>query len=78
MEPHMQAIPLITSIDPVKFRTIKRVYETLLSADWFYDTDETRQDLSDFVMRQYRKGYTDEADLLVACESVARQRYSPR
>jgi hypothetical protein len=78
MEPNMQAIPLATSIDPVQFRTIKRVYEVLVSAEWFNDTEENRRYLSDLVMRQYRKGRNDEADLFVACESIARERYSRR
>jgi len=52
----MRATPLATSIDPVQFLSIKQVYDTLVSADWFYDTEETRQDLADFIMRQYRKG----------------------
>jgi hypothetical protein len=76
MEPDMQAIPRATSADPVQFQAIKRVYEILISADWFYDTAETRQDLSDLIMRQYRKGYTSADELLSACEAPARERYS--
>ncbi|UVC07708.1 hypothetical protein IHQ71_21310 [Rhizobium sp. TH2] len=72
----MQAIPTGTSADPVQFLAIKRVYETLVSSDWFYDTEDTRQDLSDLIMRQYRRGYTNEADLLLACATPAKERYS--
>jgi len=74
----MQAIPRETSANPAQFQIIKTVYETLVSADWFYDTDESRQDISDLVMRQYRKGYTEFSDLLAACEPTARERYSRR
>jgi hypothetical protein len=72
----MQAIPTATSAGPVQFLAIKRVYETLVSAAWFYDTTETRQDLSDLIMRRYRKGFTSEAELLLACEELAKERYS--
>jgi hypothetical protein len=72
----MQAIPTATSADPAQFQAIKRVYQTLVSSEWFYDTDETRQDLSDLIMRQYRKGFANEGDLLLACESTSRDRYS--
>jgi hypothetical protein len=72
----MQVIPRETSINPVQFRNIKAAYEALTSAAWFNDTEETRQDLSDLIMRQYRKGYTDTSALLAVCEAVARERYS--
>lgn len=72
----MQAIPRETSINPVQFQSIKAVYEALVSADWFYDTEETRQDLSDLIMRQYRRGFASEGELLLACEAPARERYA--
>jgi flavodoxin len=78
MEPDMRATPLATNINPVQFQSIKQVYDTLISADWFYDTEETRQDLADFIMRQYRKGYVGADKLLSVCESGARERYSER
>ncbi|UVC12389.1 hypothetical protein IHQ71_30770 (plasmid) [Rhizobium sp. TH2] len=78
MEPDMHATPLATSIDPVQFQSIKHVYGTLISADWFYDTEETRQDLADLIMRQYRMGHVGADELLSACEAGARERYSKR
>ncbi|UVC12487.1 hypothetical protein IHQ71_30030 (plasmid) [Rhizobium sp. TH2] len=72
----MQAISRETSANQAQFQIIKTVYEALSSADWFYDTDESRQDISDLVMRRYRQGYTEAAGLLAACEPTVRERYS--
>jgi hypothetical protein len=72
----MQVIPLATSVGPMQFQMIKDVYESLVRSDWFYDTDETRQDLSDLIMRQYRKGHATADELLAACEPKAIERYS--
>jgi hypothetical protein len=72
----MHVNPETTGIGPLQFQAIKQVYETLIAADWFYDSEDTRQDLADLIMRQFRKGHTIPVELLSACEAMALERYS--
>jgi hypothetical protein len=46
----MQAIPPRDECRPSAVQMIEDVYESLVRSEWFYDTDETRQDLSDLIM----------------------------
>jgi len=58
-------------IMPSQFEQIRLVYEEIVASPWFYDSEETREDCADLVMRQYRKGTTDPEQLMRQCVEEA-------
>jgi hypothetical protein len=63
-------------IMPSQFDALKGVFDAIVAEPWFHNTEDSRQDISDLVMRQFRLGVTEPAALLHACSTIARERYS--
>ena len=64
-----------TTITPSQFEQVRKVYEKIIALPWFFDSEDTRQDCADLVMRRYRIGTTDPDQLLADCIDEARQRF---
>lgn len=67
-----------TNIMPSQFEALQQVYDAIVGEPWFYNTEESRHDVSDLVMRQFRLGITEPTALFRVCSAVARERYSHR
>lgn len=65
-------------IMPSELEHMRLVYDAIVASPWFYDSEETREDCADLVMRQYRKGATDPAQLMQQCLDEARPRFAAR
>ena len=65
-------------IMPSQFEQIRLVYEAIVAAPWFCDSEDNRQDCADLVMRHYRMGTTDPDALMCECVEQARQRFELR
>ena len=63
-------------ITPSQFEQVRRVYEAIIALPWFFDSEDTRQDCADLVMRRYRQGKTDPDQLLEECVEEARHRFA--
>jgi hypothetical protein len=62
-------------ITPSQFEQVRQVYEAIIALPWFFDSEDTRQDCADLVMRRYRIGTTDPDRLLAECIEEARHRF---
>jgi len=62
-------------IAPSQFEQVRKVYEAIIALPWFFDSEDTRQDCADLVMRRYRSGMTDPDRLLAECVQEARHRF---
>lgn len=71
----MQTRPL-TGMIPSQFAIVQLVFDEIVHAPWFRNTEETREDCSVMVMQQYRRGHSEQADLRRECLAIARQRYA--
>ncbi len=60
---------------PSQFEQVRKVYEAIIGLPWFFDSEDTRQDCADLVMRRYRLGTTDPDRLLAECIEEARHRF---
>jgi hypothetical protein len=58
-----------------QFEQVRKVYETIIALPWFFNSEDTRQDCADLVMRRYRLGITDPEKLLAECIEEARSRF---
>lgn len=65
-------------IMPSQLEQIRHVYEAIIASPWFHDSEETREDCADLVMRQYRKGVINPDELLQQCVDEARPRFEAR
>ena len=65
-------------IVPSQFEQIRLVYEAIVAASWFYDSEESRQNCADLVMRRYRMGITDTDALMRGCVDQTRQGFQLR
>jgi len=63
-------------ITPSQFEQVRQVYQAIIALPWFFDSEDTRQDCADLVMRRYRQGTTDPAQLLQECVEEARHRFA--
>jgi hypothetical protein len=70
----MQTQPF-TGIMPSQFAIVQLVFDEIVQAPWFHDTEEARESCSVMVLQQYRKGYPEQDDLLRECLEIAKQRY---
>jgi hypothetical protein len=71
----MQTQP-ITGMMPSQFAIVQLVFNEIVRAPWFQDTQEARENCSVMVLQQYRKGYPEQDELLRECLTIARQRYA--
>lgn len=71
----MQTQPF-TGMLPSQFAIAQLVFDEIIQAPWFPNTQETREDCSAMVLHQYRKGHSEQGDLLRECIAIARQRYA--
>ena len=71
----MQAQPF-TGMMPSQFAIVQLVFDEIVRAPWFQDTQETREHCSVMVLQQYRRGLSKQDDLLRECLAIARQRYT--
>jgi hypothetical protein len=71
----MQTQPF-TGMTPSQFAIVQLVFDEIVHAPWFHDTEEARENCSVMVLQQYRKGYPEQNDLLRGCLAIARQRYA--
>lgn len=65
-----------TGMMPSQFAIVQLVFDEIVRAPWFQDTQEAREDCSVMVLQQYRRGYPEHDDLLRECLAIARQRYT--
>ena len=71
----MQTQPF-TGMMPSQFAIVQLVFDEIVQASWFPNTEETREDCSVMVLQQYRKGHSEQGDLRRECLAIARQRYA--
>ena len=62
-------------IAPSRYEQVRKVYEAIIALPWFFDSEDTRQDCADLMMRRYRSGMTDPDRLLAECVREARHRF---
>jgi len=71
----MQA-QLFTGMMPSQFAIVQLVFDEIVRSPWFQNTQEAREDCSVMVLQQYRRGHSEQDDLLRECLAIARQRYA--
>ena len=49
----MQTLSVAGTISPAAMSRIQATFDFIVSSPWFHDTEDTRQDCSDLVMRTY-------------------------
>lgn len=59
---------------PHRFSAVKEVVDKIISAPWFYDSEETRNDCYEMVFMLFRQGATDLEDLTRQSMKVAQNR----
>jgi len=64
------------AITPTQIHEMQGVFDTIVAQPWFYDTEDSRQEVSNIVMHNFRLGHVHEDDLLRVCLKISRQRLS--
>lgn len=71
----MQTQPF-TGMMPSQFAIVQLVFNEIVQAPWFRNSQEAREDCSVMVLQQYRRGHSEQDDLLRECLTIAMQRYT--
>lgn len=61
---------------PDEFETIKQVFESVTSEDWFTHSQKRREQFASYLFDAYQNGLTDPFELRTLSRAAARERFA--
>ena len=71
----MDPSPQTGAVNAEQIAAMRQTFDTIVTAPWFHDTEDTRRHCSDLVARVYCFGYSGDPESHMQCVETAKSRF---